>query len=199
MGFIEGFPQINGKSVTLTVIDRFSKYARFIPMGHPYIASHSSGMCLHGIPSSIVSDRNLVLKSNFWHKLFSLAGVKLQLPSAFHLQSETTNKIITMYLRCLVRDRPQQWLRWLSWAEFCYNSSFQTSLRTSPFNVVYEREPPSVHAYEEGEARLPAIQQQLHERDEFLAEIKDHQEQSQQQYKMHFDHKHRDVEFQIGD
>jgi hypothetical protein len=108
MGFIEGFPQINGKSVTLTVIDRFSKYARFIPMGHPYIASHSSGMCLHGIPSSIVSDRNLVLKSNFWHKLFSLAGVKLQLPSAFHLQSETTNKIITMYLRCLVRDRPQQ-------------------------------------------------------------------------------------------
>jgi hypothetical protein len=60
--------------------------------------------------------------------------------SAFHPQadgqSEATNKIITMYLHCLTGDRPRQWLEWLPWAEFCYNSSYQQSLKTSPFQLV---------------------------------------------------------------
>jgi hypothetical protein len=55
--------------------------------------------------------------------------------------------------------------------EFCYNSGFQSSLKTSPFKVVYGRDPPSVRSYTPGEARLPAVHQQLSERDEFLAEI----------------------------
>jgi hypothetical protein len=60
--------------------------------------------------------------------------------TAFHPQidgqSEATNKIITMYLRCLTGDRPRQWVQWLPWAKFCYNSAFQTSLKTSLFRVV---------------------------------------------------------------
>jgi len=64
---------------------------------------------LHGIPATIVSDRDPVFTSSFWRELFHLAGVKLQFTSAFHPQSdgqsEATNKIITMYLRCLTGDR----------------------------------------------------------------------------------------------
>jgi hypothetical protein len=67
---------------------------------------------LHDIPSSIVSGRDLIFTGHFWQELFTLAGVKLQLMLAFHLksdgQSEATNKVITMYLRCLVGDRPRQ-------------------------------------------------------------------------------------------
>ena len=48
-------------------------------------------------------------------------------------QSEAVNKVITMYLHCIIGDRPCDWLDWLPWVEFCYNSSFHSALRTTPF------------------------------------------------------------------
>jgi len=62
LDFIEALPKVNGKSVILTVVDRFSKYAHFIPLGHPYTATSvakaffSEIVRLHGFPASIVSD-----------------------------------------------------------------------------------------------------------------------------------------------
>ena len=143
MDFIEAFPEVGGKSVVLTVVDRFSKYAHFIPLGHPYSAASVAPaffdgiVRLHGFPCSIVSDCDTVFTSAFWRELFRLAGVKLNMSSAFHPQSdgqsEVVNRIITMYLRCLVGDRPRSWLQWLPWAGYCYNTSFQTAIRCSPF------------------------------------------------------------------
>jgi transposase InsO family protein len=124
-------------------VDRFSKYAHFVPLGHPYTTNSVAKVFfdaivrLHGLPESILSDQDPVFTSKFWSELFTLSGVKLHQSSAFHPQSngqsEAVNKIITMYLRCLASDRPQHWLRWLSWAEYCYNTLFQSSIRTSPF------------------------------------------------------------------
>jgi hypothetical protein len=65
--------------------------------------------------------------------------------------------------------------------------------------MVYGRDPPSIRTYIEGEARLLAVHQQLSARDEFLVEIHDWLEQAQQHYKLHYDRKHRDVEFQVDD
>jgi hypothetical protein len=72
MDFIEGFPRINGKTVILTMVDRFSKAAHFITLGHPYTATtvarafFTEIVWLHGIPSSIVSDRDPTFTSNLW-------------------------------------------------------------------------------------------------------------------------------------
>jgi transposase InsO family protein len=91
-------------------------YVPFIPLGHPYTAISMARAIftnivrLHGLPSSIVSDRDPVFTSMFWQELFSIAGIKLSLSSAFHPQLEAMNKVITMYLRCLTEHRPQQWL-----------------------------------------------------------------------------------------
>lgn len=80
MDFIEGFPKVNGKSVILTVVYRFSEFAHFIALGHPYTAASvakaffNSIVCLHGIPCSIVLDRDTVFTSKFWTELFRLAG-----------------------------------------------------------------------------------------------------------------------------
>ena len=133
MDFIEGFPRVGGESIVLTVVDRFSKYAHFIAVGHPYTATSIARVFfdqivrLHGLPCSIVSDRDPVFTSKLWTELFPLAGVKLRLSSAFRPQtdgqSEVTNRILGVYLRCLAGDRPRSWLRWLPWAEYCYNSS----------------------------------------------------------------------------
>lgn len=158
---------------------------------------------LHGLPAFIVSDRDPIFTSSFWNELFRLSGIQLHHTTAYHPQSdgqsEAANKFIMMYLRCLTGDRPRQWLRWLPWAEYCYNSSFQASLRTSPFRVVYGRDPPTITSYRPGDSRLPAVEQQMVERDEFLLEIRDRLEQAQQYAKLQYDKSHRQVLFQVGD
>jgi len=189
LDFIEALPKVHGKSVLLTVVDRFSKYAHFIPLGHPYTAASVARafftdiVRLHGFPESIVSDRDPVFTGHFWRDLFRLAGVKLRMSSAFHPQtdgqSEAVNKVITMYLRCTTGDRPRDWVDWLPWAEFCYNSSFHSALRTTPFQVVYGRPPPSLLPYDRGTAVTEDLDAMLARRDEYLAEVRDRLLQAQ--------------------
>ena len=94
MDFIEGLPKVHGKSVILTVMDRFSMYAHFIALSHPYtVASVTRAFFegivrLHGFPNSIVSDRDSVFTSNLWCDLFKCAGVKQRLSTAFHPQTD---------------------------------------------------------------------------------------------------------------
>jgi hypothetical protein len=81
MDLVEGFPQVHGKSVVLTIVDRFSKYVHFLPLGHPYTVMLVARIFfdgivrLHGIPNLIVSDRDPMFTSQFWRELFSLSSV----------------------------------------------------------------------------------------------------------------------------
>jgi hypothetical protein len=84
-----------------------------------------------------------------------------------------------MYLQCMIGDHPRHWVQWLPWAEFIYNLAYQTSLRTPPFRVVYGWESPTMPTYTVGTARVSAVDQQLVECDEFLAEVHDRLEQAQ--------------------
>jgi hypothetical protein len=209
MDFIEGLPKVGGKSVILMVVDRFSKYAHFIPLAHPYSASTVARaffddiVRLHGIPLSIVSDRDPVFTSNFWKDLFAMCGTSLRMSTAFHPQtdgqSEAVNKTIAMYLRCMTGDRPRQWVRWLPWAEFCYNSSFHSALKTTPFRVVYGRDPPALPDYEPGHSRTSAVDSELQDRDLFLSDVRSRLLQAQEYAKLHYDGHHRELHFAVGD
>ena len=90
MDFVEGLPKVNGKSIILMVVDRFSKYAHFIALSHPYTASSVARVFfidivrLHGFPASIVSDRDPVFTGYVWRDLFKMAGVQLRMGTAFH-------------------------------------------------------------------------------------------------------------------
>jgi hypothetical protein len=72
MDFIEGFPRVGSKYVVLIVVDHFSMYTHFIPLGHPYTVVSITNVFfdnivkLHDITCSIVSDRDLVFTSTFW-------------------------------------------------------------------------------------------------------------------------------------
>jgi hypothetical protein len=92
LDFIEGLLKVGDKSVILMVVDRFSKYDHFIPLGHPYsvegVAKVFFGeiVRLHGIPKLLVSDRNPVFTSAFWKELLTLSSTKLHMTTAFHPQ-----------------------------------------------------------------------------------------------------------------
>jgi hypothetical protein len=88
---------------------------------------------------------------------------------------------------------------WLSWAEYCYNTSFHTALRTTPFEVVYDRPLPPILPYKPGTAQTEAAAALLHSRDEILAEVRQRLLQAQQLSKKYYDTNHRDVEFTVGD
>jgi hypothetical protein len=85
LNFIEGLPKVGCRSVILTVVDRFSKYRHFIPLGHPYTNETVTKVFLaeivhlHGIPQSIVSDCDPAFTLTFWKELLTLSGVKLHM------------------------------------------------------------------------------------------------------------------------
>lgn len=94
MDFIEGLPYSQGKNVIFVVVDRFSKYAHFVPLSHPYTAPTVAHVFfdnifkLHGLPESIVCDRDVTFTSTFWKELFRLSGTQLCFTSAYHPQSD---------------------------------------------------------------------------------------------------------------
>ncbi|KAF2285343.1 hypothetical protein GH714_000208 [Hevea brasiliensis] len=70
LDFIEGLPNSKGKNVILVVVDRFSKYGHFLALSHPYTAITCSlffdnNFRLHGLPESMVSDRDVTFTSSF--------------------------------------------------------------------------------------------------------------------------------------
>lgn len=119
MYFIEGMPKAHGKEVIFVVIDRLSKAAHCMALKHPYTALEvaqilmDSVFKLHGMPNTIVSDRDVVFTIKFWKELFKLQKVSLLTSTAYHLQidgqTEVVNRCLECYLRCMTFDRPREW------------------------------------------------------------------------------------------
>ena len=92
MDFITGLPKSGNKSVIMVVVDILSKYAHFCAFQHPFIASMVSQIFmnqvfnLHGMPHSIVSDRDPTFTSNFWQEIFKIQGTQLHLNTTCHPQ-----------------------------------------------------------------------------------------------------------------
>ena len=76
MDFIEGLLPSNGHIVIMVIVDRLKKYAHFVALRHPYTAATiaksfiANVVRLHGVLTSIVSDRDKVFISSFWQTLF---------------------------------------------------------------------------------------------------------------------------------
>jgi hypothetical protein len=90
MDFVEGLPTSQGHNVIMVVVDRLSKYAYFMPLKHSYITTLVANnfvknvVRLHGVPLSIVSDRDKIFLSTFWKSLFKLQVSSLCFSSIYH-------------------------------------------------------------------------------------------------------------------
>jgi len=100
MDFIEGLPPSNGYTVIMVVVDRLTKYAHFAALKHPFTAATVAKVFiakvvrLHGIPASIVTDRDRVFLSSFWQALFQLQGTQLCMSSSYHPQSDGQTEVM---------------------------------------------------------------------------------------------------------
>jgi hypothetical protein len=86
--------------------------------------------------------------SQLWQDLFKSLNVKLRFSSAYHLQtdgqSERVNQCLENYLRCMVFQCLKKWHSQLSTTEWWYNTSFHTSLKMTPFQILYGFPPPMI-------------------------------------------------------
>jgi hypothetical protein len=151
MDFVEGLPSSSSYNCVLLVVDYFTKYGHFIPLRHPFTAKDVANNFmlhvyrLHGMPSSIVFDRDRIFTSHLWKELFRLADVQLHMSSSYHPQSdgqiERLNQTMETFLRCFVNACPSKWVSWLHLAEFWYNSSPHSAIGRSSFVALYGYEP----------------------------------------------------------
>jgi hypothetical protein len=117
----------------MVVVDKFTKFAHFIPLSHPYTVESvaqafiDNVLKLHGPPLLIISDRDRIFTSSMWRNIFKSLKVDLRYSSAYHPQSdgqtEHVNQCLENYLRSMAFQEPKKWMSWLSLAEFWYNTT----------------------------------------------------------------------------
>lgn len=104
-----------------------------------------------------------------------------------------------MYLRCFTSSRPKEWLKWLSWAEYCYNTSWHSVIKKTPFEIVYGRHLLKFLHHVPGTAKVEAVERELIARDQVLKEVREGIFQAQARMKKFYDFYHQEREFSIGD
>lgn len=161
MDFIKAPTKVGGCDTVLVMVNRLTKYPHFIGLQNPFAPKSVASVFirevvrLHGFPSLIVSDRDKIFVSNFWKEMFRPQGTTLLCSMAYHPQtdgqSEIVNQALETYMRCFVNGKPKQWVKWLHWAKFCYNTSPHLFTKMTHFRALYGGDPPSIIHYKHSE------------------------------------------------
>lgn len=135
--------------------------------------------------------------------MFRLHGTSFNFSSAYHPQTdgqtEVVNRTLEMYLRCFTSSQPKEWGKWLAWAEYSYNTSWHSTINTTPFNMVYGRDPPTLLTYVPGTAKVESVEKELVARDHVLKDVREHIKLAQESMKKTYDGKHTEEEFEEGE
>ncbi|GJW14067.1 putative reverse transcriptase domain-containing protein [Tanacetum coccineum] len=157
----------------------------------------------HGVPVLIISDRDGKFTSHFWKSLHKALGTRLDMSTAYHLetdgQSERTIQTLEDMLRTCVLDFRKGWDKHLPLVEFSYNNSYHTSIKAAPFEALYGRKCRSPICWAEvGDSQLtgPEI---IHETTERIVQIKSHIQAARDRQKSYADVRRKPLEFQVGD
>ncbi|KAL0192406.1 hypothetical protein M9458_010702, partial [Cirrhinus mrigala] len=164
--FITDLPTSQGYTTILSVIDRFSKGCRLIPLPKlPTAMETAEALCdsvfrFYGLPEDIVSDRGPQFSSRLWSSFFHLLGVNVSLTSGYHPEAngqvERLNQELTRFLRSYCHDHQENWSRFLFWAEYAQNSIRKPSTNLTPFQCVLGFQPP-LFPWSGEPSELPAV------------------------------------------
>jgi hypothetical protein len=134
-----------GNDCIISIIDHLTKRAHFIPTKESMTAREFATIFtreyirLHGIPSKIITDRDVRFTSEFWEAVTEAWESKLLMSTAFHPQTdgqtEKVNNVVSTYLKAFTAHAPEGWEDQLPLAEFAYNISPHISTKLSPFEL----------------------------------------------------------------
>ncbi|GJW06119.1 putative reverse transcriptase domain-containing protein [Tanacetum coccineum] len=157
----------------------------------------------HGVPVSIISDRDSKFTSLFWKALHKALGTRLDMSTTYHPQtdgqSERTIQTLEDMLRACVLDFGKSWDRHLSLVEFSYNNSYHTSIKAAPFEALYGRKCRSPVCWTEvrdSQLTGPAI---IHETTEKIVQIKNRIQAARDRQNRYANIRRKPLEFQVGD
>ena len=215
LDFITDLPLSKGYDAILTVVDRFTKMAHFLPCVKTFTSQDTTNMVMrevfkhHGLPNDIISDRGPQFISKFWQHMLEILKISPKLSSSYHPQtdgqSERTNQTLEQYLRCFINYQQDDWVDFLYMAEFAYNNSIHSSTGYSPFFANTGYHPRWIMLEHSDISNNPTVQERLLQLKDIQAKLSDHLRDAQASYKKAAD-RHRldsgskvEPKFQIGD
>ncbi|KAL8097505.1 hypothetical protein AgCh_030581 [Apium graveolens] len=208
--FVVGLPKTKSNHDAIwVVINRLTKSAHFLPINERFSLEKLVKLYLdeivmrHGVPVSIVSDRDPRFNSRFWRQFHDHLGTKLKMSTAYHPQtdgqSERTIQMIEDMLRTCAIDFKGNWDDHLPLIEFSYNNSYHASIGIPPYEALYGRKCRSPTYWNDiGERKLigPELVQQMKEKVETIQKRLIAAQDRQAKYA---NQERKDVQFETGD
>lgn len=134
---------------------------------------------------------------------FGLTGTKLHLSTSYHPQSdgqtERLNRCLEQYLRCMASQRPKQWAKWLPLAEWWYNSSYNSSIKMTPYQALYGIQPRHICFPASHRSSLDTVEDFQVKREAMDHFLKEAIQAAQHKYKQYADKKRREANLVVGD
>ncbi|GJX31943.1 putative reverse transcriptase domain-containing protein [Tanacetum coccineum] len=208
--FVTKLPRTSsGHDKIWVIMDRLTKSAHFLPMREDYKMDRLARLYVneivtrHGMPISILSDRDSRFTSRFWQSIQEALGTHLDMSTPYHPQTdgqtEPTIQTLEYMLRACVLDFEGSWDVHLPLVEFSYNNSYHSSVRCAPFEALYGRKCRSpIMWVEVGEGQLigPELVQETTKK---ISQIKDRLKAARDRQKSYADKRRKPLEFSVGD
>nr|GEU94608.1 putative reverse transcriptase domain-containing protein [Tanacetum cinerariifolium] len=210
MDFVSGLLRTpSGYDSIWVIVDCLTKSAHFLPMKKTDNIKKLAQLyrkkivCRHGVPVSIIPDRDSLFTSRFWETLQKALGTQLNLSIAYHPetdgQSERMIQTLEDMLRACVIDFVNSWDRHLPLVKFSYNNSYHASIKAAPFEVLYGRKCRSPVCWSEvGDSQLTGLKL-IRETTKKIGQIKNRLLTARSRQKSYADVRHKLMEFEVGD
>jgi hypothetical protein len=211
--FIGPLPKTKGDhfNFVLMVVDKFSKLVHYVPCYQSITAEGSAKLVWsevirhHGVPSSIISDRDPRFTSDLWRELWRIMGTDLRMSTSYHPQSngqtERANRVLEEALRAFVNNHRDDWDQFLAPLEFAVNSSVHASTGMSAFamNGSAPRSPLDVALGRQPQTSVQSVEDLVNQARTVIEDARGFMLMRQAKQKKAADKKRRDEKYAVGD
>ena len=210
MDFVTHLPKTSQEHDAIWVIvDRLTKSAHCIQIRNNYNTERLAQIYIneivsrHGIPISIISNRDSHLTSNLWQAVQEALGTRIDLSTAYHPQtdgqSERTIQTLEDLLRACVLDFKGNWDQHLPLVEFSYNNSYHSSIKAAPYEALYGRKCRSPLCWTEVGDTQVFRSDLVQETTSKILEIRNNLKSARDRQKSYADNRRKPLSFEKGD